>query len=206
MAQSILAQWFDPRFEQARLNKQLFQLSLTVDSLEADLDRKNEFITNFQSIVSGEIDESDGNSAEANTDTSDKDVKGLTPVQPIDSVFRAQFENSEFENVSFLDSESDLQEIFFFSPISGLVINPFEPNEGHYGVDVAAKKNEPIECVADGTVIFADFDFSDSGYVIAVQHRNNVISIYKHNSAILKKVTNCSGSTGLPLYQSSKCR
>ena len=30
----------------------------------------------------------------------------------------------------------------------------------------------------------------DTGYVIAIQHKNNIISIYKHNSILLKKVGN----------------
>ncbi|MDZ7605241.1 MAG: M23 family metallopeptidase [Cyclobacteriaceae bacterium] len=52
-----------------------------------------------------------------------------------------------------------------------------------------SKQNEPVKAVADGTVIFADWT-SDSGNVIAIQHRSNLISVYKHNSALMKKVGN----------------
>ena len=39
----------------------------------------------------------------------------------------------------------------------------------------------------DGTVVFAGYT-SDDGYVIQIQHSNNLTSVYKHNSSINKKV------------------
>jgi murein DD-endopeptidase MepM/ murein hydrolase activator NlpD len=194
LAQTLLAQWFDPRYQQAELNKELINLSMTVDSLADDLEKKNEFISNFQQIVEGE---STAVFSENNNDLRQEgsgNLQDLTPVGEIDSVFRQEFENSGLDYLSYLDSDSELQEIFFFSPLSGLVVSPFNPQIEHYGVDIAAKSNEPVKCVADGTVIFSDFDFSESGYVVAVQHRNEIISIYKHNSAILKKVGNFVGA------------
>jgi murein DD-endopeptidase MepM/ murein hydrolase activator NlpD len=38
----------------------------------------------------------------------------------------------------------------------------------------------------DGTVIISDWT-SETGYVIGVQHSNNLFSFYKHNSALLKR-------------------
>ena len=75
----------------------------------------------------------------------------------------------------------------FFSPLAGIISAPYDPKIAHYGVDVVSKKNEPIKSVADGTVILASWT-QDAGYVIAVQHRSNVISVYKHNSSLLKKM------------------
>jgi murein DD-endopeptidase MepM/ murein hydrolase activator NlpD len=46
-----------------------------------------------------------------------------------------------------------------------------------------------VKCVADGTVILASWT-QDSGYIIAVQHRGNLISVYKHNDVLLEKVGN----------------
>jgi len=40
--------------------------------------------------------------------------------------------------------------------------------------------------VLDGTVIFTNWTL-ETGYVLAIQHSHNIVSIYKHNSAILKK-------------------
>jgi len=38
----------------------------------------------------------------------------------------------------------------------------------------------------DGTVILSSFTAND-GNIIQIQHANNLISVYKHNSALLKK-------------------
>jgi murein DD-endopeptidase MepM/ murein hydrolase activator NlpD len=194
LAQTLLAQWFDPRYQQSELNKRLINLSMTVDSLSEDLDRKNQFISAFQAVVSGDEADSALSSFGAEDQNKESPVQELTPTKPIDSVFREEFESSGMDYLSYLDEDFELQEIYFFSPLSGFVVSPYNPQIEHYGVDIAAKSNEPVKCVADGTVIFSDFDYSQSGYVVAVQHRNNIISIYKHNSAILKKVGNFVGA------------
>jgi murein DD-endopeptidase MepM/ murein hydrolase activator NlpD len=52
---------------------------------------------------------------------------------------------------------------------------------------VVAAENEPVKAIADGTIIFASWTL-ETGYVVGVQHSNELISIYKHNSVILKSV------------------
>jgi murein DD-endopeptidase MepM/ murein hydrolase activator NlpD len=54
------------------------------------------------------------------------------------------------------------------------------------GIDIVAGKNEAIKATLDGTIIFAGWTMTD-GYVVQIQHDENIISIYKHNSALLKK-------------------
>ena len=44
-----------------------------------------------------------------------------------------------------------------------------------------------VKSVLEGTVISATWT-SDGGYVISIQHRDNFISVYKHNSILLRKV------------------
>ena len=68
-----------------------------------------------------------------------------------------------------------------------MVTHSFNMAEGHYGVDVVAKENEFIKAALDGTVVFAGWTAGD-GYVIELQHSNNLMSIYKHNSDLTKNV------------------
>jgi len=164
-----------------------------VDSLAQEVDRKDQFIANIESIVRGEdlnqpeFDESNevilNESETANTSQSGD-------LSAIDEEIRREFEESGLDFLSLNDDEGELQEIFFFPPISGIISQTYDAQSNHLGVDIVSKKNEPVKATADGTVIFSDFDFSDSGYVLAIQHRGNLISIYKHNSALLKKVGN----------------
>ena len=51
------------------------------------------------------------------------------------------------------------------------------------------KENEPVKSVADGIVVFASWTL-DGGHVIGVQHKGGLISVYKHNSELLKNVGN----------------
>ena len=52
---------------------------------------------------------------------------------------------------------------------------------------MVAKKNSKISSVLAGTVVVSDWS-SEAGYIIGIQHKNNYLSFYKHNSILLKKV------------------
>lgn len=190
LVRTLLNQWFDPRHAQLEANKKLVELSIRIDSLDLEMQKKDRFILNFQKIVMGDSITFDYNS----TDESEEIQINRTDLNKedlaeIDSQFREEFESSGFSLATFSNVSSDLHEIFFYSPITGFISDRYNVTEAHYGVDVVAKKNEPVKCVADGTVIFASWT-QDSGHVIAVQHRGNLVSFYKHNAEILKKVGN----------------
>jgi len=73
----------------------------------------------------------------------------------------------------------------FFVPINGYVTNRFNSNNKHYGIDVVASADAVIKATADGTVVFSDWSV-EGGYVIGIQHDGNIISVYKHNAALLR--------------------
>ncbi len=79
-----------------------------------------------------------------------------------------------------------LESMFLQSPVSGEVLLGFSMDKKHFGVDISAQKNTAIKAVADGFVIASDWTL-ETGNTIAVQHSNNVVSFYKHNSSLLKK-------------------
>ena len=192
LVKTLLAQWFDPRHAQIEANKRLMSLQIKVDSLALEVDQKDRFILNFQRVLSGDTAQvyeayNDQVTSEGNMENNNIDVTSLSPV---DSQFRQEFEQTDLSLLRFASaSYGDLQEIFFFSPIVGFVSAPYNVREGHFGIDIVAKKNEPVKCVADGTVIMASWT-QDSGYVMAIQHRGNIISVYKHNAELLKEVGN----------------
>ena len=64
--------------------------------------------------------------------------------------------------------------------------NKFKASPNHYGIDIVAPKNEAVKATLDGTITLANWT-PETGYVIQVQHTENIISIYKHNSVLLKK-------------------
>jgi murein DD-endopeptidase MepM/ murein hydrolase activator NlpD len=186
LSKTLLAKWFDPKHAQMVANKQLYELALKVDSLATEVDRKDNFIQNFQRILSGDTSSGFVDPAQS-LSTPVKAVGSMKPALD-DSLFRQEFEKSDLSLVTLASGKyRELQEIFFFSPITGFISDHYDLKKGHYGVDIVAKTNEPVKCIADGTVIFSSWT-QDSGHVIAIQHRGNLISMYKHNAELLKKV------------------
>jgi murein DD-endopeptidase MepM/ murein hydrolase activator NlpD len=189
LSKTLLAKWFDPKHAQMEANKKLYELALKVDSLAHEVDRKDKFILNFQRILSGDTSSGFVDPA-SQLVGQDKLVKavGNMKLAPSDSQFRKDFEQTELSLINLTSGKyRELQETFFFSPITGFVSDHYDLKKGHFGIDIVAKANEPVKCVADGTVLMASWT-QDSGYVIAVQHRGNLISLYKHNAELLKKV------------------
>lgn len=186
MTKTILAKWFDPKHEQMVLNKRLKELTEKVDSLEIADHQKNEFIQNIQRILSG--DTSDIKDPAQVLRGESQAVNKPANLNATDSSFRREFEKSDLSVITLTNArQHDLHEVFFYSPLSGFISDHFDAKKGHMGTDIVSKANEPIKCIADGTVIFSSWT-QDSGYVIMIQHRGNMISAYKHNAQLLKKV------------------
>lgn len=79
-----------------------------------------------------------------------------------------------------------LEQMYFTTPVAGSISAGFDVEKGHVGVDIIAPKNTPIKAAMDGWVISSDWTL-DTGNTIAVQHTNNIVTFYKHNSVLLKK-------------------
>ena len=80
-----------------------------------------------------------------------------------------------------------LEQIHFTPPLTGGISAGFQPEKKHYGLDISSPKNTPVKSVLDGVIITADWTL-ETGNTIAVQHPNNLISFYKHNSKLLKNI------------------
>jgi murein DD-endopeptidase MepM/ murein hydrolase activator NlpD len=188
LSQTLLAKWFDPRYEQMQLNKQLIELDQKIDSLYIEVERKDQFILSFQRVLRG--DTSDFSDPAKVFRNENQPVARNTELNlvPADTAFRNEFEKSDLALITLTSVKyRELQETFFFSPLSGFVSDRFDARKGHFGVDLVAKTNEPVKNIADGTVIFSSWT-QDTGYVIMIQHKGNLISVYKHNAQLYKKV------------------
>jgi murein DD-endopeptidase MepM/ murein hydrolase activator NlpD len=192
MVKTVLARWFDPKYEQMVMNQQLYELMQKVDSLDVEIDQKDRYIASFQRIMSGDTAATFADPSEViktpgqapASRPADADLR----LKQEDSVFRREFERSDLALITLASTKyRELQETFFFSPITGFISDHYDVKTGHFGVDIVAKTNESVKCIADGTVIFSSWT-QDSGYVIMIQHRGNMISSYKHNAQLLKKV------------------
>ena len=106
-----------------------------------------------------------------------------------DSVLRAEYEAQNQFNLfgdDLIPAKTSISVKNFFVPLTGRVINAFNPAEGHYGVDIASEGDQIINATLDGIVVFASWSI-DNGYCIGILHEDGYFSTYKHNATLLKK-------------------
>ena len=90
-------------------------------------------------------------------------------------------------NTSPVDAVLDVADYrYLMPPISGVISSSFDPEAGHFGVDVLAPHDTPVKAIWDGHVITADWTL-ETGYTIGIQHSNDMVSFYKHNATLLKR-------------------
>lgn len=149
------------------------------------------YFENLISILNDEVP-SDPTSQDSmyNRDSTDYAIMDFSTSQQ-DSMLRAKIDLREkyelHDNGLNLSPNDDMKGVFFFTPINGSISASFNSKEGHFGVDIVAPKDEAIMATLDGTVVFKDWT-PENGHIIYLQHNYNLISVYKHNSFVLKKV------------------
>ena len=74
----------------------------------------------------------------------------------------------------------------FFVPLNGTILNAFNAEKGHLGVDISSDRDQVINATLEGTVVFSTWSINN-GYCIGIQHSDGYFSVYKHNATLLKK-------------------
>ena len=158
--------------------------SLRVDSLMHEIEKQDAYLANIRAIMDGDITlDSLKNSPQP---VSNRDFSIETT--ELEAEFVKNWEERERYNLtSQAASVAALQELNLFRPTKGEIITTFDPAADHYGVDIAEVAGESIVAIHDGIVVFSDYTAND-GYTIALQHRENLISIYRNCYRLLKSV------------------
>lgn len=176
-----------PGYADIKSRRQISSLVLRADSLERSLNARDLFLANLRSVINGKIplDSSVEKPAVVQRFDTIQDLERSMQ----DSLLRIEVESQDPFSLSTSDASSmsnSIRSFLFFPPVKGTITNRFDAINKHFGIDVVAPANEPIKATLDGTVVLANFT-SETGWVIAIQHNNNLFSFYKHNSALLKK-------------------
>ena len=175
---------FIPGYPDGNMRQMIAQNALRVDSLENELLKRDRFFKSVRLVLNGgdttSLERSREDTARYRNDT----IRFQISEQ--ENEFRAAIEERERFNLSLGMKEQNHDYYHFFPPVEGIVTQSFDEKKRHYGTDIVAKANAKVAAVLDGVVIFTDWTVK-TGYVIQVQHTNDLISVYKHNSILLKK-------------------
>ncbi|HIA36662.1 MAG TPA: M23 family metallopeptidase [Flavobacteriales bacterium] len=196
-----------PGYTDVNLSRNLLRATYLADSLAQESKDRGLYIQNLKSILQNRADSQGIYMANSGNDELNnsklvqeqfvldkyKNIKPLRSKE--DSLLREQIEAEDRYNLSFEhEGETNsgqvrISKMLFFAPLKGIITDSFNLFERHYGIDVVAAVNEAVKATLDGTVIIATWT-SETGYIIGLQHKNNILSVYKHNSVLLKKVGN----------------
>jgi len=174
-----------PGYSPPHLSKDLIHLSLKTDSLLEEIQIKEQKFQMLEKVLRGEaFNDSVFYDSTVNVIVNEE---ALTASHN-DSIFREAVEREGRFNVLSEDNKKplELKNTAFYAPLKGMISDKFDIQKEHYGVDVVAPENEAIKASLPGTVILSNWT-TETGYTIAIQHENDLISIYKHNSVLLKK-------------------
>ena len=177
-----------PGYSDPGLSRKVYELTLRADSLELLLNQRAAYLENIQKVLMGNIPIF----VSSDTAIQKRDYSKINDNRIVeDSMLRQEVENQDKYELKTTYSTSSIKSssissFNFFRPVNGYLTSHFDPSHGHYGVDIATAEGETVKAVFDGTVIQAGWNI-ETGYSITIQHISNLVSIYMHNSSLLRK-------------------
>jgi murein DD-endopeptidase MepM/ murein hydrolase activator NlpD len=182
-------------------DEEIAQLTAKVADMEEEMEAHRLYNDNFRKILNNDLTDmskeavqQQGMSADSTSAIPPEDIERI----PEDEQLRSAVDKGTFTNDpkaaetaaasvgALVPRDVPLEQLFFMPPVSGETTAGFDLQKNHFGIDVAAPKNTAVKSAADGVVISAGYTV-ETGYSIAIQHPNNVVTMYKHNSVLLKQ-------------------
>ncbi|HOS47016.1 MAG TPA: M23 family metallopeptidase [Bacteroidia bacterium] len=177
-----------PGYADVNMRRSMVNMTLKTDTLLGKVSAQEHFIENMMKVINGQADSTKPTRKQVAEQLYDS-IHHLEKSEA-DSQLRLQIEGGDryaLDGGTEKAFSSGIGSYSFFTPLKGSVTTKFNTAQKHYGIDIVSGPNEVIKSALDGTVVIANFT-SETGYVIGVQHSNNLFTLYKHNSALLKNV------------------
>ncbi len=173
-----------PGYGQIESNHQFLELINGVDDLAVQIDAQSTYIGAMRTLLGTGLTDSEIGSLpplsnEAFT-TSETIVNQASAARP------AEIREKDGASIGDIDLLKAINDQTVYHPVGGIVSSEFDPGIKHFGVDVLAPAKTPILAMMDGIVFSSGWDL-ETGYSVGIQHSNNILSFYKHNSLLLKE-------------------
>jgi len=181
-----------PGYGSASSQPEMVRIYRAVDSLEALVEAQERYNLGMKKMLTADVEYA------PSEPPAEKPLGDHEPVpkSEADAELRNEVEVADIRNatgqtkpvspINVSPREVPLEQMHFSSPIGGSLVAVFDLDKKHMGVDVVAPKNTPVKAALDGWVISSDWTL-ETGNTIAIQHTNNIVTFYKHNSVLLKK-------------------
>ena len=173
-----------PGYSSSDLLNRAIYLTQKTDSLERQIELNNKFYKSIEDVLSGKTDEFiESDNIPIDSSLNDKNLFSISPNSE-DSILRNYVDSQDKFNLT--KNELVIENKMFFSPIKGDITQAFNFEENHFAIDIAADIGTPVKSILDGKILFSEWSV-DTGHVIIVDHGDNIVSVYKHNSKSLKE-------------------
>ena len=178
----------NPTQQQEIKNKSII-IDQKLTELLSKTEKEKSYINNVMQILNGSIpiNEKDTSWKKINPNAN----SNSNEISSSEKSMREKVQNREKFDIDVIPGgalkSEVLPELLLFPPIKGEITNKMNISSGHFGVDIIAPKNEAVSSILNGTIIYHNWSPTD-GHVVHIQHKKNLISIYKHNSEILKEI------------------
>ena len=169
-----------------------------LDSLEREMWIWSLQFSNLQRILSGEEPLKMDSLMQDRSALSEYAYSDLYQYE--DSLLRDKIDRVERFNLSEnRNRDLGLEALVLFPPVKGVVSSAYEEARHPY-IDLAVEENSVVSSVLDGTVVFAGWQ-DETGYTMYIQHRDDLISVYKHNAKLLRQAGD-KVTAGMPVAMS----
>jgi murein DD-endopeptidase MepM/ murein hydrolase activator NlpD len=172
-----------PGYSSTALKKRATTLAYQTDSLQQKLIANEQYLASIKMVLTGDVKVEDLNKDSIFDAVQREMDEGQFLPTKEDSLLREKVQQEDKYNPL---TENPMVNFVLFPPATGSISEDYNPEEKHFAVDIVTAKNSPIKATADGTVIFAEWT-AETGYVIIIKHNINLISVYKHNSSLIKQ-------------------
>lgn len=176
-----------PGYSSSDLLTQAIYLTKKTDSLENELELNNTFYKSIENVLSGKTEEIIYKDTLAVSKEKDNIDLQAVLANAEDSILRKYVEEEDKFNLT--KNELVIENKMFVSPVKGQITQKFDPLNNHFALDILVDTGTPVKSILEGKVIFSEWSV-DTGHVLIIDHGDNIISVYKHNSKVLKTQNN----------------
>ena len=176
-----------PGYSSSDLLTQAIYLTKKTDSLENELELNNTFYKSIENVLSGKAEQIIYKDTLAVSNEKDNIDFQSVLANAEDSILRKYIEEEDKFNLT--KNELVIENKMFVSPVKGQITQKFDPLNNHFALDILVDTGTPVKSILEGKVIFSEWSV-DTGHVLIIDHGDDIISVYKHNSKVLKTQNN----------------